>query len=127
MIENVNILKMASAMARYAAQRHQQLAENIANADTANYRAKDLEPFADAYQKFETNIDKMGSVSAALNKSGSFAQLVDMPGTESPNGNNVSLEDQIMRSVEAQQDHETATVLYRKSIGMLRAALGSGR
>lgn len=126
MLENIKILKMASAMARYAAERHQQLSQNIANADTNHYRAKDLEPFADAYARFETASRNEGSNVASNNSGQAFARLVDIPGAETPNGNNVSLEDQLMRTIQAQADHETATVVYKKTIDMLRLTLNSG-
>ena len=127
MLENIQILKMASAMARYAAERHQQLSQNIANADTNHYRAKDLEPFADAYARFESASRYEGSNAASTKSNQPFARLVDIPGAETPNGNNVSLEDQLMRTVQAQADHETATVVYKKTIDMLRLTLNSGR
>ena len=126
MLENIKILKMASAMARYAAERHQQLAQNIANADTNHYRAKDLEPFADAYARFETARRSEGAGAVSGNSDRNFARLVDIPGGDKPNGNNVSLEDQLMRTVQTQADHETATVFYKKTIDMLRLTLNSG-
>ncbi len=126
MIENLNILKMASAMARYAAERHQVLSQNIANADTNNYRAKDLEPFADAYARFDSARASNSGTSLSSNGTGSFARLVDVPGSETPNGNNVSLEEQLARTTQAQADHETATVLYKKTLDMLRLTLNSG-
>lgn len=126
MLENLNILKMASAMARYASERHQVLSQNIANADTSDYRAKDLEPFADAYARFDAAKSSGDQTATSSNGSGSFAKLVDMPGVETPNGNNVSLEEQLVRTGEAQANHETATVLYKKTLDMLRLTLNSG-
>ncbi len=126
MLDNLNILKMASAMARYAAERHQQLSQNIANADTSNYRAKDLEPFAEAYARFESSGAASKTEPFSTGAGGSFARLVDIPGAETPNGNNVSLEDQLTRTIEAQADHKTATILYKKSLDMLRLTLNKG-
>jgi len=126
MLENLNILKMASAMARYSSERHQVLSQNIANADTSNYRAQDLEPFADVYARFDAAKMSGGQSAFSSNGSSSFARLVDMPGVETPNGNNVSLEEQLTRTVEAQANHETATVLYKKTLDMLRLTLNSG-
>jgi flagellar basal-body rod protein FlgB len=125
MLENLNILKMASAMARYAAHRHQQLSENVANADTSHYRAKDLEPFAEAYARLDLQKNETGggALQAAQQE---FARTIEIPGVESPNGNTVSLEDQMMRTIEAQQDHQAATLLYKKTIGILRMTLQSG-
>lgn len=121
MLNNINILKIASAMARHAADRHQVVSENIANADTANYRAKDLEPFQHAYSRIAhgaKNDELFADGAAPWRKT-----LINTTGMTSPNGNTVSLEDQMMRSIEAQQSHETATLIYKKSIELLRISL----
>ena len=119
MLNNIDILKMASAMARHAADRHQVLSQNIANADTNGYKAKDLEPFSEAYARMSARGDATGANAEPAWRT----QTVNAPGVASPNGNTVSLEDQMMRSVEAQQQHEAATVIYKKTLGMLRMSL----
>ncbi len=127
MLDNINILKLASAMARYAADRHQLLSQNIANADTNDFKAKDLEPFSEAYARLSDRNGKMPDQQtlASIDKPWRTT-AIHAPGITSPNGNTVSLEDQMMRSIEAQQDHETATVLYKKTIDILRTSLGRG-
>lgn len=121
MSDDLKILSMASAMAKYAARRHQVLAQNIANADTAGYQAKDLEPFADAYSR------STSSVSETREAGDNWRVVVSSAaGSVSPNGNSVSLDDQMMRSVEAQQAHEAATAIYKKTIDILRLSLGRG-
>ncbi|MBL4619729.1 MAG: FlgB family protein [Alphaproteobacteria bacterium] len=127
MADNINILTLASAMARHAAQRHNVLSENIANSDTPNYKAKDLEPFAEAFMR----ISQSGqSFSQQLNNAHGNSiwreETITGPGITSPNGNTVSLEDQMMRSIEAQQDHMAATAIYKKAVGLLRTSLGRG-
>ncbi len=124
MLNNIDILKTASAMARYAATRHTVISENIANADTGNYKAKDLEPFSDAYARMSDA--KGAGVNKAADLSAFRAQEVQTPGVASPNGNTVSLEDQLMRSIEAQQDHQAAISIYKKTIDLLRMSLGRG-
>lgn len=126
MIGDLKLLHMASAMARHAAERHRILAENIANADTNGYKAKDVEPFADAFTRSMNGIDEGGGGLASNDTDRFKWRVVDVsgPGLMSPNGNSVSLEDQMMRSVEAQQSHEAATAIYRKTIDILRLTLG---
>lgn len=121
MSDDLKILGMASAMAKHAARRHQVLAQNIANADTAGYQAKDLEAFADAYSR------SASSVREARADGDNWRVVVSSAaGSVSPNGNSVSLDDQMMRSVEAQQAHEAATAIYKKTIDILRLSLGRG-
>jgi flagellar basal-body rod protein FlgB len=122
MIGGLKLLSMASALARHAAARHGVISENIANANVAGFKARDIEPFADAYRRATQ------SASAADIAKGPFWRSHSIAGTglESPNGNTVSLEDQLMRSIEAQQNHEAATAIYRKSLDILRTSLGRG-
>lgn len=123
MMEDVNILKLASAMARHAAARHNVLSENIANADTVNYKAKDIEPFADAYARTYKQAAMSGDGGSSKMPEWRF-DTVTTPGVASPNGNTVSIEDQMMRSIEAQQDHQAATAIYRKAVNIMRMTLG---
>lgn len=122
MLNSIEILKMASAMARHASSRHQVISQNIANADTVGYKAKDLEAFAESYARMSAH-EK--AASATLTNANTWrAETVDIPGVASPNGNTVSIEDQMMRSVEAQQQHEAATAIYRKTMNIMRMSLG---
>jgi flagellar basal-body rod protein FlgB len=41
-----------------------------------------------------------------------------------PNGNNVTLEDQLLKMGEIRTDFTTMTNLYRKQIGLLKTAIG---
>ena len=43
-----------------------------------------------------------------------------------PDGNNVTLEDQLLKMGEVQADFATMTSLYRKSQGLMKTALGQG-
>ncbi|MGE0407925.1 MAG: FlgB family protein [Amphiplicatus sp.] len=117
MLGDIKLLTMATAMARHAAERHRVLSENIANADTNGYKAKDLEPFAEAYGR---------AIDASETGEDIDWRVVysSRPGAMSPNGNTVSLEDQMMRTVEAQQSHEAATAIYKKAMEILRLTLG---
>lgn len=123
MLGELKLLTMASALARHSAARHEVLAENIANADTAGYRAKDVEPFE---QTFARAAGGAANVGAPLDLESLNWRLSEIhaPGAESPNGNTVSLEDQMMRTIEAQQDHQAATAIYKKTIDILRLSLG---
>ena len=43
-----------------------------------------------------------------------------------PDGNSVVLEDEMMKVAETQQDYQLATMLYGKSLGLLKMAVGKG-
>ncbi len=127
MLDDINILKLSSAMARHAADRHQLIAQNIANADTNNFKAKELEPFEEAYSRLSNNQNKFGQPLSAGGSNASWrTETISARGIESPNGNTVSIEDQMMRSIEAQQNFEAATTIYKKTLDILRSSLGRG-
>lgn len=115
---DISILRVAGALGRHAAQRHSLIAENVANADTPGYRAKDLEPFAAALRRAGTD----GEGPAAARRLTAVS-----PGAASPNGNTVSLEDQMLRAGEAARAGEIATTVFTKTIAMLRAAAARPR
>ncbi|MHA7873202.1 MAG: FlgB family protein [Hyphococcus sp.] len=124
MMDDINILKLASAMARHAVARHQVISENLANADTPNFKAKDIEAFTQAYERFSRKDVAAPEMGAGKGPAAWRFDTVSAPGVESPNGNNVSIEDQMMRSIEAQQDHQAATAIYRKAMNIMRLTLG---
>ena len=112
MIQNLDLFKIASSMARHSVERHSVIAENIANANTPGFKAQDIEPFQEAYRR----------ASAAGQTDFRTEALKGV--ASKPDGNNVSLEDQMARSATAVRHHETAITIYSKAISMLRASLG---
>lgn len=111
MNSDLSILRVAGALGRHAAERHAVIAANIANADTPGYRARDVEPFADALGRLQD-----GRAAAIRSRT------IDSLGAASPNGNTVSLEDQLMRAGEAARASDIAATLFSKAVAMLRAA-----
>lgn len=126
MFEKLEIFQMAGAMARHAATRQTAIAENIAQADTPGYKARDVASFADTYQ--DTSGMKMRTTRAGHLMGSSASAPVARPiagtGSESPNGNNVSLEAEMMKAVEVKGHHDRALAIYQSSLGILRTSLG---
>ena len=129
MFENLNVFKMAHAMAVHAGQRQAVAAENVANADTPEFKARDIAPFAETYEQ-----NGFSSTTFALKATrgnhlnGGFAQqgaepFNDPNGISSPNGNTVSLENEMLKSLNAKRQHDRALAIYRSSMNVLRATL----
>ncbi|WP_206615060.1 FlgB family protein [Mesobaculum littorinae] len=132
MFEKLEVLNIASSMARHAGQRQSMIARNVANADTPGFKATDLTPFADLYR------DTAGGTALRATREGhlhgttgagglSRADSVMTTDQAAPNGNTVSLESEIMRGVETRHQHDTALSIYQKSLDILRISLGRGR
>ena len=126
MIENITLLDLASRMARHATQRHQVIAQNVANADTPGYRARDVEEFqAFVKEAFTPRATRPGH--QAPDPADPRPRMVELALNPAPNGNSVSVEDMALRAAEAQGQHALALAVYSKAIDILRIGLGRTR
>ncbi|MEL6220268.1 MAG: FlgB family protein [Pseudomonadota bacterium] len=126
MLEKLTLVKKASAMARHAAARHRILSENVANADTPGYRARDVKPFsATVNEAFTARATRSGHL-LGREASAATVEVVETDAV-SPNGNSVSLEQQSVRAVETQGSHALAMAVYSKAVDILRIGLGRAR
>lgn len=114
MFQQLAILRMAGALASHAGRRQEVIAENIAQADTPGYRARDLADFAAAYDSSEGGTSRLDD------------EPVPVPtaGSASPDGNSVSLESEMVRAADVKQQHDLALSVYRNMVGVLRTSLG---
>lgn len=127
MFQKLEIFRMAHQMAVHAGQRQAIIASNIANADTPGYRARDITPFAQTYAKApdqgalrQTRQGHMPATSHGTPPRISMAEATAI----SPNGNSVSLEAEMVKSVEAGRQHTRALSIYRNALTVLRSSLG---
>ncbi len=126
----LEILNAARSLAAHSAERQGLIAENIAHADTPGYKARDLAAFSETYQTgtaepFAMKSTRAGHIQSEPSRHNSEILHNTAFGAESPNGNNVSLEDQMMRGVELRQQHDLAMGVYRKALDIMRISIGS--
>ncbi|WP_395540515.1 FlgB family protein [Neotabrizicola sp. sgz301269] len=127
MFEKLELTRMAQSLAAHAGARIGVIARNVANADTPGYKAQDLPDFASVYagQSLPMRATRPGHLGGqTLLAAG---ETVESGGAESPNGNSVSLEKEMVKSVEARQEHEMALAIYRATSEVIRASLGIRR
>ncbi len=130
MDHNLTLLRLASSLAAHASARQTLVTENIAHADTPGYRARDLPDFAETLADgpgFTAQITRRGHIDLDAGARGFEAEEVAAFGAETPNGNSVSLEDQMIRGADIRQNHDLALGVYRKTMDILRASLGRQR
>lgn len=128
MFEKLEIVRMAQAMASYAGTRQGLIAENVANADTPGYRARDLNAFADTYYEPGHGMRQTRAGHIATDRD--FAAEISgghVAGADSPNGNGVSLESEMLRAADTQRQHDMALSIYRNASNVLRSSLGRSR
>jgi len=133
-------IPLAEMMARklsWLGARSAVLAQNVANADTPDYAARDLKPL-----DFRAELKRAGGPAAVpqlvatsprhlpaptVSGSGRFASGKEPEPFETTlSGNSVSLEQQMAKVGETQLEYQTVVELYRKHLSMFRTALGRG-
>lgn len=127
-MNDLAILRLADSLARHSAARHRLLAENVANADTPGYKAQDLTPFDEiaGRPEFAARATRPGHIGGQ--RTLALDPVSDSAfGAESPNGNDVSVTDQLMRSAQAMGNHDKAVTVYKKTMDILRLGLGKAR
>lgn len=124
MFEKLGLTRMAQALAAHSGARVEVVARNIANADTPGFRALDVPDFQNLYlQTTGSGLRQTRPGHSMIDPSHHFRALPSGGGM-APNGNDVSLDHQMMKAVQARQDHEMALAVYRSTSSILRASLG---
>lgn len=127
MFEKLEVFQMAGAMAKHAAARQALIAENIAQADTPGYKARDIASFSDTYRSSNESLPMRATRSGHLADSALPQYRITETagaGGQSPNGNSVSLETEMMKSAVVRQEHDMALAIYKSALGVLRSSLG---
>lgn len=127
MFKNLEIFRAAQAMATHASARQATIAQNIANADTPGYKARDITPFAETYRAqngdFTLRSTRAGHLTGGRS-SDQQPRVINGAGHESPNGNSVSLETEMMKAAAVSGQHDRALAIYKSSLNILRSSLG---
>lgn len=111
---SLNIFQLASRRLHWLSARQSVISENIANADTAGFKAREV-------QSFDSYLDKAARKNALpvpeiLEQADSWSSTLS--------GNNVVLEEQTIKATDTAAQYRMATNLYRKAYQMLLAAAG---
>jgi flagellar basal-body rod protein FlgB len=104
----------------------------VANADTPNYRGHDVKApsFAELVGGSTSRLALAATQPNHLSGSaahGAFRQEVDQKTELSPSGNNVVLEDQMLKVSGTASDYQVTTSLYKQHIAMLKTVLARGQ
>lgn len=132
MFDQLDVVRMAGGLARHAAARQAAVARNMANLNTPGYKQVDVPRFAEAYAaRAGGQAQSAQTLRATRPGHARFATAYAPPAPrevadarQSPNGNSVSLETEIVKAAELRQDHEMALSVYRSTLTVLRASIG---
>jgi flagellar basal-body rod protein FlgB len=112
-------------------QRQDILAQNVANADTPRYVARDLkaQEFSEALKKVTSptssmTVTNVRHIALSNSRASQFEDLESPDIESSPNGNSVSLETQMIKVSDTQAQFAAAANLYAKAMTMMKTAIG---
>ncbi len=128
------LLSMLRERMTWLHQRQDLLSQNVANADTPGYAARDLKPMdfdamlkgnsASPRMMMTTNARHIGLTGSA--GGGKFEDYASPDVESSPNGNAVSLENQMIKVSDTQAQFAAAANLYAKAMSLMKTAIGRG-
>jgi len=120
----IGVISLADRRMSYLAESQKVISQNVANADRPNYRAKEVKSFSEVLGRTvpsspqRTNplhlqgTRNVGTVPTVLTK--------DAEGSIS--GNNVNIEDQMLRVADVKDKHALASSIYKKAMTFLRVS-----
>ena len=133
-LKSISLFSSLSQKMSWLSERQKVLAQNIANANTPGYVPKDLKKIsfkAELDQATPTGGLRMQTAdSRHMSSAGGLTNGYDSEIEEaefsisSPDGNAVSMEDELIKMSETQMEYATAVNVYRKHVSMIKTALG---
>lgn len=129
-----NLFSLISQKMDYLTQRQGVIAQNIAQANTPEYKPKDLISFdevlkktqhagSNSFQLAATNPKHLvGNTAGGTIRSKKESDLYEVK----PSGNAVNLEQQLSNMSDTTAQYQMMTSLYKKSLSLLKTALGRG-
>lgn len=136
-LENIPLFKAMNAKMDYLNQRQRVIAQNVANADTAGYKPRDLTKvdfgsvLKDVNKSNHASVTLRTTNTAHLPMGGDVKSSPERKSREiyevAPSGNAVNMEEQLMNSDQTVMDYNMMTNLYQKQIGMIKIAIGTQR
>ena len=125
---------------RHLSDRQRVVAQNIANSDTPGFKAREMDapdfsglvaatggrPGARRVVRPQVQITE-GMAALGATQPADQRITLDQNITETkPNGNNVTLEEQLLKMGQIQADFNALTNLYRKQMSLMKTAIGRG-
>jgi flagellar basal-body rod protein FlgB len=116
-----NLLSLADARMVYSERRTAILAQDIANADTPGFVARDLPDFASLLQGMRLAPASSG---ASLQQPRTAPHARRVPGPMTPDGNAVDVEQTLAKLADTDSAQRLASEIYSKYLNFYRIAVG---
>ncbi len=127
-ISQIPIFAMLRTKMQWHQERQQLLAENVANANTPNFRPRDLTVPDFDRARPAAGLAVLRTSPAHLASAGADSTQFERERRSDfevgPAGNAVNLEDEMLKVAANQMDFQAATALYGRGLGLIKTALG---
>ena len=126
MLDKISLFQVAQSLARHSGARQAVLAQNIANADTPGYAARDLAPFSvDPLAKDAGSgmIATRGSHLSGLQTAQDVQVIEARDRSSDPNKNSVTLQEEMLLATDTKRQHDKALAVYKSGMRILRTSL----
>ena len=118
------VLDLAARRLQWLDARQQVLAANVANSDTPGYVSRDVSPFADQLSQITMQAARTDPAHFSIDSGSGIAGVQTVAHERAPDGNAVSMQEQLMKVANTESSQELVTNLYAKYLGFFRLALG---
>ena len=121
---------MISQRMGWLSERQRVIAQNVANADTPGYQARDLRPqdfgrmLSSLRQRLAPAATDGNHITPSGSTSSGAARDRAQPFETTLSGNSVSLEREMTKAADSAVDYQLVTNIYRRQLSMLRTAIG---
>lgn len=128
---NTTVFQLAKAKMSYLGQRQSVLAANVANVDTAHYKAQDVK--APDFSKLVKHGSFRSGTLARTHPShlqgigGGGYQTIERKVLDenNPDGNGVNIDTELQKVAFTQAEYDKVVSIYRKNISLVRTAIGN--
>jgi flagellar basal-body rod protein FlgB len=129
-LTSIPLLDVLRQRMSWLSARQSLLSQNVANADTPGFAARDLKPL-----DFEKLLNGSGvaapglavtdprHLTASSSAPTGFAEQAGGDASTDITGNSVSVEEEMMKVADTQAQYQAATNIYAKAISMMRTAI----
>jgi flagellar basal-body rod protein FlgB len=128
-LDSISFFRIASQRMQWLSTRQQVISQNIANADTPGYRARDVGAFSellDAQRSTGVRVTNAQHLTGG-DVAGIRVNEDDETWGQSANGNTVVLEEQTIKSSDIAESYRLAAQLYRKAHELLTLSVTGNR
>ena len=128
-LDNIPLFDAIRGRLGWLEERQRVIAQNVANADTPGFAARDLrapDDFAHAMMQQSQGVGMMRTSTAHMaiqpQRAVNYASMTSPESETTLDGNSVVVEEQMLRMAESRMAHDAAIGFYQKSLNMLRMA-----